>query len=86
MNVESVTIRTARESDADDLFPIVAQFPTSFLPDQQAFESSLPQILTAGDASLLVAERNGRVVGYLLGSSISRSSPTVSCRGLRNLP
>jgi GNAT superfamily N-acetyltransferase len=60
-------IRSARAADAADLFPIVAEFATSFVPERSAFARALPRILSDQDACLLVAELDGRVTGYLLG-------------------
>src|SRR5262245_30989484 len=64
---EHLAIRAARESDAGGVFPIVVEFATSFAPDRTAFERAFPRVLADGDACVLVAERDGRIAGYLLG-------------------
>jgi len=67
MNVKRLGIRAARDSDVAELFPIVVEFATSFVPDRGSFERALGRILADQDTCLLVAELDGRVVGYLLG-------------------
>lgn len=67
MNLESLSIRSARESDASDLFPIVVEFGTSFVPERGAFERAFRVVLADQDTCLLVAQVDGRVAGYLLG-------------------
>jgi len=67
MNVERLVVRPARRSDADDLFPIIADFATSFVPERGAFERTLPRVLADENACLLVAELEARVTGYVLG-------------------
>jgi len=60
-------IRPAQETDGDGLFPLVAEFSTSFAPERECFDRALAGILGEGHACLLVAERKGMLVGYLLG-------------------
>ncbi len=67
MNIEKLSIRAARKSDAGSLFPIVVEFATSFLPQRDAFEPAFHRRLADQDACVLVAEVDGRLVGYLLG-------------------
>jgi GNAT superfamily N-acetyltransferase len=60
-------IRKATLNDADDLFTLVTQCATSFVPQREAFEISLKQLLNDEAACLLVAEVEGECVGYCLG-------------------
>jgi len=60
-------IRRAGRADIAGLFPIVVEFATSFAPDRRAFEGSFDRVLADDHACLLVAEADGRPVGYLLG-------------------
>ena len=59
-------IRSARLSDADDLFPLLEQFAMSYRPRRVTFDRHLPRLLAAEHADLVVAELGGRVVGYAL--------------------
>ena len=67
MGVEKVKIRAARGSDAEGLFPLVVEFATSFVPERGAFDGAFRRILADQGACLLVAELEGRAIGYLLG-------------------
>ncbi len=60
-------IRRARINDADRLFPLLAQFATSFTPNCTAFNASLAALLADDAACLLVAEDEGEITGYCLG-------------------
>ena len=60
-------IRRALDADADAVVALVERFATSFQPRREAFDRIWPQLLARGDALLLVAEEQGRIVGYLLG-------------------
>jgi N-acetylglutamate synthase-like GNAT family acetyltransferase len=66
MPTDDVLIRPARPSDADTLFPLVQQFATSYRSDRAAFDRHYPRLLAADHADLVVAEQDGRVVGYAL--------------------
>jgi N-acetylglutamate synthase-like GNAT family acetyltransferase len=66
MPTDDVLIRPARPSDSGALFPLVEQFATSYRPDRAAFDRHYPRLLAADHADLVVAERDGRVVGYAL--------------------
>lgn len=66
MPTNDVLIRPARPSDADALFPLVEQFATSYRPARAAFDRHYPRLLAADHADLVVAEQDGRVVGYAL--------------------
>ncbi len=50
-----------------DLFPIVAEFATSFIPEHPAFQTAFQRLQEDDHACLLVADHDGRPVGYLLG-------------------
>ena len=67
MNLESLSIRSARESDGSDLFPLVVEFATSFVPERGFFEGAFRRVLADPNACLLVAELDHKVIGYLLG-------------------
>ena len=67
MTVGKFIIRPARESDAADLFPVVVEFAMSFVPQRALFEPTLRRVLADQHGCLLVAELEGRVIGYLLG-------------------
>jgi N-acetylglutamate synthase-like GNAT family acetyltransferase len=57
-------IRPARLSDADQLFPLVEQFATSYRPERAAFDRNFPLLVAAEHADCLVAERDGQIIGY----------------------
>ncbi len=61
-------IRPARASDAEAVFSHLGRFATSYAPVRTAFDGSYPRILESEDTDLLVAEQEGRVVGYALTS------------------
>lgn len=62
-----MTIRKATPDDANDLFALVQQFATSFVPERASFERSLKNIVNEESACLLVAEEGEEIVGYCLG-------------------
>jgi GNAT superfamily N-acetyltransferase len=66
MHPNEVLIRPARPADADALFPLLQQFAMSYRPDRAAFDRHLPLLVAADHADLLVAELDGRPVGYAL--------------------
>jgi hypothetical protein len=51
-------IRGAQEADVSDLFTIVAQFATSFVPERRAFQRAFERLL-GEHACLLVADHDG---------------------------
>ncbi len=61
------TIRPAAITDADAVWPLTKAFATSFVPCRSAFDAGLATVLTSPRSLLLIAELEGRVVGYLLG-------------------
>jgi len=60
-------IRPARETDRDGLFPLVAEFAASFVPERKCFDQAFPRVVGDDRACVLVAEVKGRLVGSLLG-------------------
>ena len=62
-----VILRKGVVDDAEELFVLVQDFATSFLPDRLAFENALEQVFTDESANLTVAILQGRIVGYCLG-------------------
>src|ERR1051325_10169275 len=60
-------IRRAMSADERAMFDLVAQFATSFAAERRAFETSLMRLLTTESACVLVAEAEGKLVGYCLG-------------------
>jgi GNAT superfamily N-acetyltransferase len=60
-------IRTATMEDADHLGPLAAELSTSFQVRDEAFRRSLAACLDDPACCVLVAEADGRIVGYLLG-------------------
>jgi N-acetylglutamate synthase-like GNAT family acetyltransferase len=63
---DALLIRSARAADADELFPLLQQFATSYRPHRATFERHYPLLLAADHADLVVAETHGHVVGYAL--------------------
>ena len=62
-----VTIRPAAASDASPLFELVRAFPTPTPPGSEQFSRALDAKLSDGSACLLVAEHEGKLVGYVSG-------------------
>lgn len=60
-------IRPALASDQDEIFALVESFATSYRPEKGDFEKSFPALLGDGQARVLVAVDQDRVVGYALG-------------------
>lgn len=60
-------LRKGTVDDAEELFVLVRDFATSFLPDRLAFENALEQVIANESANLTVAILQERVVGYCLG-------------------
>jgi len=61
------TVRSARATDAAAVLALARDFATSFVIDDGAFHRSYPALLASTQARLLVAEADGRIIGYLLG-------------------
>jgi len=67
MGAQQWKIRAAQEVDVDALFPVVAEFATSFVPQRAAFQRAFQRLQGDDHACLLVADHGGRPIGYLLG-------------------
>jgi GNAT superfamily N-acetyltransferase len=67
MDAQQCEIRGAMEADVGDLFPIVVEFATSFVPERPAFQKAFQRLQGDDHARLLVADHDGVPVGYLLG-------------------
>jgi GNAT superfamily N-acetyltransferase len=67
MYAQQWKIRVAKDVDVGDLFPIVAEFATSFIPERPPFQRAFQRLQGDDHACLLVADHDGRPVGYLLG-------------------
>lgn len=67
MDTQRWKIRGAKEADVGDLFPIVVEFATSFVPERPAFRRAFQRLQGDEHACLLVADHDGTPVGYLLG-------------------
>jgi GNAT superfamily N-acetyltransferase len=63
------SIRRGAVDDADDVWPLVAQFATSYKPQRDAFDAAFTSLNTRDDTLVLVAETDGDIVGYLLAST-----------------
>jgi N-acetylglutamate synthase-like GNAT family acetyltransferase len=61
-----VTVRPARGADAQRVLDLLEAFATSYRPDPAAFTSHFPALLRSDNVAFLVAERAGRVIGYVL--------------------
>jgi GNAT superfamily N-acetyltransferase len=62
-----VRVRAAEPSDIDALQALAVAFATSFTVERDTVAKTLPSLLERPDGCVLVAERTGVVVGYLLG-------------------
>ncbi len=60
-------IRKAVLSDRAGLFPLLKDFPTSFSPEETAFDMAFENILADDSAILLVALVENCIIGYCLG-------------------
>jgi GNAT superfamily N-acetyltransferase len=60
-------IREANLDDSGAIFALVEQFATSFEPNRQSFTLCMSHLVPDESARLLVAEYDGKVVGYCLG-------------------
>jgi ribosomal protein S18 acetylase RimI-like enzyme len=63
-----MTIRPARQVDADQVFALLEQLASTYTPDRVAFEAAFAQLVDDHDtAVLLVSEdASGSVLGYAL--------------------
>src|SRR6516162_8246945 len=63
-----VQVRPADAGDADEVFMLVQELATTFVPVKQKFVESLSKLCANNDALVLVAEETGgQLAGYLLG-------------------
>jgi GNAT superfamily N-acetyltransferase len=68
MSQDSVVIRPATSSDADQMWPLVEVFAVSYRPNRSDFERSFGELIERCDTLVLVAETPNAIVGYLLAS------------------
>lgn len=61
-----MNIRRAQREDEQALFALSRSFATSFVVDTLRFSACFAELLASAEAHLLVAERDGQVVGYAL--------------------
>jgi GNAT superfamily N-acetyltransferase len=68
MSTPPITIQTATESDAPQVFELTAQFATSFVTDRAAFDESFGKLLNNPGVSFTVARNSfdDAVIGYCL--------------------
>jgi GNAT superfamily N-acetyltransferase len=60
-------IRQIQATDLDDLFRLVEQFSTSFVPEKELFRKSINHLLSDEAAFLRVAILESKLIGYCLG-------------------
>ena len=61
------TIRPAKAEDEARLLPLVQDFVASFELDPDSYCSSFQRLIANDSALVMVAEADGRLVGYILG-------------------
>jgi len=76
--LNQVVVRQASLPDADAVFLLLVKFATSHKPARSAFETNYPRLMEMDGTDLLVADKRGRVVGYVLASD----SPTLFANGV----
>ena len=64
-------VRSARSSDAAEIWRLLCQYASSYSPDPNAFERNLLTVLNNPDVILLVIESADLVVGYLLAFKLT---------------
>ena len=64
--IPAFDIRSPTEADDAALFEMVAEFATSFSPDQPSFTRSLSSLIGDDDVTLLCAYSESRMCGYVL--------------------
>jgi GNAT superfamily N-acetyltransferase len=62
-----LNIRSATSEDCALVFPLAKEMAMSFKVDQNEFEISFHEILSDNGSICLVAEKDGEVIGYLIG-------------------
>ncbi len=61
-------VRAALLSDADAVFRLLGRFATSYDPVRSRFDTNYPRLIENESSDLMVAERGGQVVDYILAS------------------
>jgi GNAT superfamily N-acetyltransferase len=56
-------------TDANDVWPLARDFATSFTALRDSFDSAFTSLVARADTLLIVATRDGVLVGYLLASN-----------------
>ena len=64
---DAVTVRPAVDEDRDHVWPLARDLATSYEVERSAYEEAYARAAGDEDVLVLVAEHDGRVVGYLLG-------------------
>ena len=62
-------IRRAERHDAAAVLSLAKDFATSFVVDESAFTQAFAELITSHSACLVVAEVDGKIVGYVLAFS-----------------
>jgi GNAT superfamily N-acetyltransferase len=62
-------VRPATHADQDQVWPLARDLATSYTVERPAFERSFAALLAHPDAIVLVAERDGSILGYLLATT-----------------
>ncbi len=60
-------IRSATIHDADSVFHLLTQLADTYPANRESFDAAFPVLVDDDNAILLLAERDGAVVGYGLG-------------------
>jgi GNAT superfamily N-acetyltransferase len=63
---DAVVVRSARPEDCEQVWPLARDLSTSYEVEHGAFVATFAGLLDSPDALLLVAEVDGRLMGYLL--------------------
>jgi GNAT superfamily N-acetyltransferase len=66
---QKMHVRPAGPGDRDQVWPLARDLATSYVVQRPAFGHSFAALLAHPDTLVLVAERGGEVVGYLLATS-----------------
>ena len=64
-----VSVRSATKNDRDAVLELACQLATSFVVEREAFKDSFQEVLQNPDVYLAVAEKSGKIIGYILGTS-----------------
>jgi len=62
-------VRPARPADQDQVWPLARDLATSYTAERPAFGQAFTAALTDPDSLVLVAERGGTILGYLLATT-----------------